>query len=122
VSERFHSALKRIVGAGLVVGGMAVGVYALAGGPAQSSPTTNVATGSCWSWSGGTQCSTTNTQTVVGISTTGNTVGNVLGTVGNVLKSPPKAPTNNTQTVVGVSTTGNTVGNVLGTVGNLLGK
>jgi len=122
VSERSHSALKRIVGAGLVLGGMTVGVYALAGGPAQSSSTTNVATTSCWSVNGGTSCSTTNTQTVVGITTTGNTVGNVLGTVGNILKSQPKAPTNNTQTVVGITTTGNTVGNVLGTVGNILGK
>jgi hypothetical protein len=121
VSEKSHSALKRTIGAGLVLGGMTVGVYALAGAPAGSSPTT-VASGSCWSWSGGTQCSTTNTQTVVGISTTGNTVGNVAGTYGNILPTAPKAPTTNKQTVVGISTTGNTVGNVLGTIGNILGK
>jgi len=121
VSDRSHSALKRMIGAGLVLGGMTVGVYALAGAPAQSNPTTSVATGSCWSWSGGTQCSTTNTQTVVGISTTGNTIGNVAGTYGNILPTAPKAPTTNKQTVVGISTTGNTVGNVLGTIGNILG-
>jgi hypothetical protein len=125
VSDRSHSALKRIMGAGLVLGGMSVGVYALAGAPVESHPTTNVATGSgpCFFKKTCTNSNTTNnTQTVVGISTTGNTVGNVLGTVGNILGSPPKPPTNNTQTVVGISTTGNTVGNVLGTVGNILGR
>jgi hypothetical protein len=123
VSERSHSTLKRTIGAGLVLGGMTVGVYALAGAPAQSNPVSN-ATTSCLSWNGGTTC--TNNQTVVGITTTGNTLGNTLvgGTIGNIIKSQPKAPTNNTQTVVGITTTGNTAGNTVagGTFGNILGK